>query len=117
MASRYREKAPMARRATAGARSSGLVRSFQSLSITKAIPMFWPRPAKLKPETVMIDSTALVSPSRKWRSSCSMTFIVRSWVAPAGSCTWQTMKPWSSSGRNEVGSRRKSTAIAATIAP
>ncbi len=40
-------------------------RSDQSFRRTKAMPEFWPRPAKLKPATVKIDSTASSSSLRK----------------------------------------------------
>ena len=48
---------------------------------------------KAETGTVMRDSTVLVSFSRKCFSTCLITSRVRSWVAPAGNCTWQTMNP------------------------
>ena len=64
----------MARAATAGAFRSVDFRRLQSLSFTKAIPIFWPRPAKLKPATVIIVSTVLVSCSRKYFSTLPNNF-------------------------------------------
>lgn len=41
------------------------LRSLQSLSLTKAMPEFWPMPEKLKPCTENTDSTASFSFFRK----------------------------------------------------
>ena len=58
MAPRIREKAPMARPATAWAFSSGFCRRSQSFSLTKTIPWFCPRPEKTIPEIAMQEATA-----------------------------------------------------------
>jgi hypothetical protein len=116
MASRMEAKMPMARPARASARRSGRSRRFQSLSLTKAMALFWPLPAKLKPATENTDSTASASSSRKWSSTVRRTARVRGWVAPAGNWTWVKMKPWSSSGRKAVGMRTKNRTMAPTMA-
>ena len=58
-------------------------RSSQSFSLTKAMPVFWPLPPKLKPATAKTDCDRGVPRSRKWFSTCSTTASVRSCVAPA----------------------------------
>ena len=80
------------------------------------MPLFCPLPPKLKPCTVNSEATVAFSSSRKCRSTCSMTFMVRSCVAPTGVCTMEKRKPWSSAGRKEVGSRANSTPISTTMA-
>ncbi|MNV43214.1 hypothetical protein D3C71_1349210 [compost metagenome] len=87
------------------------LRSFQSLSLMKDMPAFWPMPAKLKPCTENTDSTASVSFFRKWSSSWYIASSVRSWVAPTGVCTSAIRMPWSSLGRNELGRRMNSRPI------
>ena len=92
--------APVILPATLSASLPGLVRSFQSLSMIKPMPMFWPLPVKLNPDTVMMSFTSgmdLATPTNASRER-----LVRSWVAPLGSCSVVMMKPWSSLGRNEV---------------
>ena len=106
----------MARPATALTPSSGDSRSDQSLRLMNAMPLFCPLPPKLKPCTVNSESTVAFSSSRKCRSTRSMTFMVRSCVAPTGVCTMEKRKPWSSEGRKEVGSRANSTPISTTMA-
>ena len=64
MASLIWLKAPMARPTIAVTLASSLVRSSQSLSFTKTIPLFWPLPAKLKPCTEKVDSMMSASFSR-----------------------------------------------------
>ena len=59
------ENARMALSATAPALSSGRLRSFQSLSLIKAIPIFCPRPAWFWPLIVRMHSTASFSFTRK----------------------------------------------------
>ena len=58
-------RAPIARPAIAPTCWPGSLRSSQSLSLTKAMPVFWPEPAKLKPTAANIDSTESFSFSRK----------------------------------------------------
>jgi hypothetical protein len=60
-------------------------------SLTKAMPLFWPLPAKLKPATVST-ATVAFSFSRKWCSSAPAPASVRSLVAPAAAAPW-TMTP------------------------
>ena len=93
----------------------GRSRSSQSRSFTNAMPMFWPWPAKLEPETIMHDSTASFSSIRKWSRTRLMTFLVMSSVALAGRMAWTISMPWSSSGRYAVGMRRNRNTKAATI--
>ena len=59
------------------------LRSSQSLSLTKAMPAFWPLPAKLKPATVKhrLDRVLLVRPGSAARPARSPSS-VRSCVAP-----------------------------------
>src|SRR3546814_6453087 len=64
-ASRYLENTPIARPTRAWALFSELLRSFQSLSLMKARPAFWPWPLKEKPLTVKTESTAAFSSLRK----------------------------------------------------
>ncbi len=103
--------AAMPRWAMEEAADSSSVRSSQSVSLTKAMPAFWPMPAKLKPCTLSTDSTYSDSFSRKWFSSARIDSMVRSWVAPTGVCTIAISTPWSSSGRNELGVRMKASTI------
>lgn len=58
IASRNCENLAIALPATAVTFRSGRSRSFQSRNLTNAMPMFWPRPAKLAPEMTMHDSIA-----------------------------------------------------------
>src|SRR5690606_7161919 len=109
--------APMARPATALALMSSASRSLQSRSLMKATPLFWPRPAKLKPWTLNTDSTESFSSSRKYCYSFMMDSMVRSWVAPTGAFTMENRTPWSSSGRNEPGTRMNSRIMATTRMP
>ena len=106
----------IARPATALMPSSSDSRSLQSLSVTKAMPLFWPLPPKLKPCTLNTDSTVSFSFSRKCCSSFSIDCIVRCWVEPTGVCTWANSMPWSSAGRNELGRRMNSSPITTSIA-
>ena len=108
--------AAMARPATALTCSSGDSRSLQSFRFTNAMPLFWPVPLKLKPWMEKIAFTASRSFSRKCRSSRSIDCIVRSCVAPTGAITWLNSVPWSSSGRNALGSRTNSRPITTTSA-
>ena len=86
------------------------------MRLTKARPLFWPLPPKLKPCTLKTAFTASCSFSRKCRSSFSIDCIVRSCVAPTGAITWLSRYPWSSAGRNELGRRVNSTAMTTTSA-
>ena len=79
------------------------VRSDQSLSVMKASAAFCPCPEKLKPSTLTMPCTS--GCLRMKPSTCFITSSVRSCVAPGGSCTFTSMVPWSSLGRNEVGKR------------
>ena len=113
------DSAPIARPVTAITLSAA-PRSLQSLSLTKATPVFWPMPEKLKPCTANTDSTAPASFSRKWFSSRAIDSSVRSWVAPTGPWTIASITPWSSLGRNELGRRTNSSTItsdSATVIP
>ena len=84
--------------------SSGLCRSFQSLSLTKASPMFWPRPAKLKPATVITPSTVFFSSSMKVLLHLP-DHLDGSILGRSGrQLDLADEKPWSSSGRKAVGS-------------
>ena len=65
VALRIFDSVSIARPATAAAFSSGRTRSPQGLSFTKAKPAFWPLPAKLKPATEKIESTASFCSTRK----------------------------------------------------
>ena len=106
--------APNARRATACAECSAPARWSQSFSVTKAIAEFCPEPEKLKPSTLaMLWTSGCLSMKA---STCSITLSVRLAVAPGGSCTLTNRLPWSSFGRNEVGSRSTSQITPATIA-
>ena len=104
--------APKARRASASAASA---RSCQSLSVTNAMPAFWPLPEKLKPVTATTFCTAgcLAKKPSTWVSTCA----VRLALAPAGSSTLVSRNAWSSAGRNEVGSRMYIRPTTATMTP
>ena len=75
--------APVSLPDTAAALLAGSVLSDQSFSVMKPKPMFWPEPAKLKPDTPRKLSTSgiLVMISLAVANVAS----VRSLVAPAGS--------------------------------
>lgn len=94
---------------------SELLRSFQSLSLMKARPAFWPWPLKEKPLTVKTESTAAFSSLRKWSRTTSNAFCVRGKVPPGGAWTNANIVPWSSSGRKPPGRRMKIRPMAATI--
>ncbi|MNC24610.1 hypothetical protein D3C75_726670 [compost metagenome] len=83
-------------------------RSSQGLSMMKAMPELWPRPAKLKPLTVNTDDTVSASSLSRYSRIWSTTTCVRSALEPAGVCTWAKSTPWSSSGRKAVGMRMNS---------
>ena len=53
------------------------------------MPAFWPVPEKLKPNTLTMLCTS--GCFRKKPSACFITAIVRSCVAPGGSCTMAMM--------------------------
>ena len=55
----------MARPMMALALRSSPLRSLQSFNLMKAMPLFWPLPAKLKPATVSTESTLSFSFLRK----------------------------------------------------
>ncbi|MNV47021.1 hypothetical protein D3C71_1388760 [compost metagenome] len=97
------DSAPIALLATAWALRPGAVRSPQGLSLTNAKPVFCPLPAKLKPATVKMASTASFCSSRKWCCTWSSTFTVLLCVAPGGNCTMANSVPWSSSGKKPAG--------------
>jgi hypothetical protein len=80
-----------------------------------AMPVFWPTPAKLNPDTVNSESTLACSVSRKWCSTVLATSTVRGSTAPDGKVQIANAMPWSSLGRNPVGIRNTSHAIAPTI--
>jgi hypothetical protein len=97
------DRPPNARPTSACADCPGPGRWSQSFSVTKASAAFWPLPAKLKPSTLTMFCTSgccSIQPS-----TCCITSSVRFCVAPGGSCTLTSTLPWSSLGRNEVGSR------------
>ena len=108
-ASRIFRAAWLARLAVMAADCDAAVRSFQSRSSTKDMPVFWPLPLKLRPA---MENTALTEPvsARNAASSCSWASTVRCSVAPEGSCMMASSEPWSSSGRNAVGSATNSSA-------
>ena len=97
-----------AKKARCGDRRGGILArpgaSFQSFSWTKAMPVFWPAPASLKPATaktnvdlsfsaVAIIFCDLVGHRERVRCNC----------VPGGRVIRLKMKPWSSSGRKPVG--------------
>ena len=57
------------------------------------MPLFWARPEKLMPETVMQDSTASFSFSLKYTSILLVISRVCSMVAPLGMMTWARSMP------------------------
>ena len=94
--------APVIFLATLSASLPLAVRSDQSLSMMKPMPIFCPLPLKLKPDTVITSLTSgmfLATPTNVLRA-----FSVRSCVAPVGSCRLVMIKPWSSPGKKDVGS-------------
>jgi len=78
-------KAPNARPASACDEFCGALRSDQSFSGTNTRPEFWPWPEKLKPSTATTWSTS--GCFMKKPSTCCITAVVRSIVAPGGNCT------------------------------
>ena len=100
-------KAFWARAATLSARRRTPGRSSQGLSRMKATPALCPREPKLKPAMAITDSMDSFSSARRWSEIRASTFLVISSVLPGGSATWAYMSPWSSCGRNPVGSRLK----------
>ncbi len=116
-ASRMVAKNPKALATTPLTLSASPLRSFHGRSLTKAKPMFWPLPAKLKPATENTPLTASFWSTRKWCSTWRSTSSVRALVAPGGSCASTNSVPWSSSGRKPTGSFMKPTTTMANSTP
>ena len=87
-------------------------RSLQSFRRTKPMPEFWLLPAKLKPATVNTPATS--GCLRMKSAAMSIDCSVRCWVAPGGVVNITIIMPWSSSGRNDDGSRQNSRPITAS---
>ena len=83
----------------------------------KATPALCPREPKLKPAIDITDSIDSFSTERRWSETFARVCLVISRVLPGGSVTWAYMSPWSSCGRNPVGSRRNRTPSSATSTP
>ena len=104
LASRMLASAWVARWATSPADWLGKGRWAQVFSRTKPRAELW---SPLKPDTWLKLTTS--GWARKYSRTWSSTCCSRASAAPAGKFTLTKTKPWSSSGKNEVGNRCSST--------